>query len=197
MLELLDKEGFEKNFTEVVSGNNSGKFLIGVSGGIDSMVLLHLASQLKMDLTVLHCNFGLRGKESDLDEALTAKVAEEYGLVFKNKKFDTIKYADENRIDEPGPSPTYSLMRVSPLFHISNYHFHIALSIAGDPSSGAAVEQDTEGREGYASGDVVQGVETGLVEEFCQEPSGHDEEQRQHQVDDFVDQGPPVKRLEH
>jgi len=51
------------------------KLLIAASGGIDSMVLIELFHQLKFDFGVAHCNFQLRGKESDLDEKFTEKIA--------------------------------------------------------------------------------------------------------------------------
>ena len=45
-----------------------GKLLIAVSGGIDSVVLAHLCSQLNLNFSLCHCNFNLRGQESNDDE---------------------------------------------------------------------------------------------------------------------------------
>ena len=45
------------------------KLLIAISGGIDSVVLAHLCSQLNLNFSLCHCNFNLRGQESDDDEA--------------------------------------------------------------------------------------------------------------------------------
>ena len=44
------------------------KLLLAVSGGIDSMVLVNLCHQLQLNFAVAHCNFQLRGNESDEDE---------------------------------------------------------------------------------------------------------------------------------
>ena len=44
------------------------KLLLATSGGIDSMVLVHLFHQLKFQIAIAHCNFNLRGSESDADE---------------------------------------------------------------------------------------------------------------------------------
>ena len=44
------------------------KLLVCVSGGLDSMVLIDLLCKTKHDVSVAHCNFKLREKESDLDE---------------------------------------------------------------------------------------------------------------------------------
>ena len=69
------------------------KVVVGVSGGIDSMVLLTLLQQFvekfKGELVVAHLNHGLRGKESDRDESFVKSVAKEVGLsceVFDEKE---------------------------------------------------------------------------------------------------------------
>ena len=55
----------------------NSKNLLAISGGIDSVVLTHLLNQLKLDFSLAHCNFNLRGKESDLDEAYVLELAED------------------------------------------------------------------------------------------------------------------------
>lgn len=49
--------------------------LIGVSGGKDSMLLLHLLYHLGYSIVIAHVNYGLRGKDADLDEALVNETA--------------------------------------------------------------------------------------------------------------------------
>lgn len=67
--------------------------LIAVSGGIDSMVLLDLlsraATDLRIKLSVAHCNFTLRGEESDGDQRLVEQTAARLGLVCHLVRFDT------------------------------------------------------------------------------------------------------------
>lgn len=62
----------------------SDRVVVSVSGGIDSMVLLELLVRLsgpmKLELVVAHANHGLRGRESDGDEALVGKISQRYGL---------------------------------------------------------------------------------------------------------------------
>ena len=44
------------------------KLLLAVSGGLDSMVLVNLCQKLNLTIAIAHCNFQLRGEESDEDE---------------------------------------------------------------------------------------------------------------------------------
>ncbi len=67
--------------------------LIAVSGGIDSMVLWKLFEMAGFTYSVIHCNFQLRGKESDGDENLVREHARELGIRLFVKKFDTLDYA--------------------------------------------------------------------------------------------------------
>ena len=64
-------------------------YLLGVSGGVDSSVLVHLFKQIKVPFAVAHCNFGLRGAESDQDEVFVKKMAESIRVKFYIKHFDT------------------------------------------------------------------------------------------------------------
>lgn len=74
--------------------------LLAVSGGIDSMYLLHRASELfpEASFAVAHCNFGLRGEESDGDEAFVRSCCNELGIRCFCKSFDTAGYASANGI---------------------------------------------------------------------------------------------------
>jgi tRNA(Ile)-lysidine synthase len=72
------------------------RILLAVSGGIDSMVMAHLFLNLGYETGILHCNFSLRGKESDKDEALVHEFAVEHNLPFFSIRFDTKTYAKKN-----------------------------------------------------------------------------------------------------
>lgn len=72
--------------------------LVAVSGGLDSVTLLHLLAQLPIRLGVAHCNFGLRGNGSDADEQLVKQLAEEDDLPFYSTRFDTAAYAETHGI---------------------------------------------------------------------------------------------------
>ncbi len=72
--------------------------LLAVSGGIDSMVMAHLFRQAGYNIAIAHCNFSLRGKESDEDEQLVATFAEKHKLRFFSIRFNTPDYAAEKAI---------------------------------------------------------------------------------------------------
>lgn len=74
------------------------RILLAVSGGIDSMVMLHLFTRMGSDIVVAHCNFKLRGKESDLDEELVKNYAAVNKIPFISASFDTSGYASEKGI---------------------------------------------------------------------------------------------------
>lgn len=74
------------------------KILLAISGGIDSVVLAVLCKNAHLDFAMAHCNFHLRGKESDGDEAFVENLANEWGIEVFVQPFDTEKYARENKI---------------------------------------------------------------------------------------------------
>jgi tRNA(Ile)-lysidine synthase len=78
-------------------GRNSS-LLIAVSGGMDSVVLTHLVHAAGYDLSIAHCNFQLRGKESDEDEEFIRKLALHYGARYHSKQFHTTDFASDNRM---------------------------------------------------------------------------------------------------
>ncbi|WP_270089529.1 tRNA lysidine(34) synthetase TilS [Sphingobacterium sp. SYP-B4668] len=74
------------------------RVLLAVSGGKDSMLMAKLFIDASIDIIIAHCNFSLRGEESDKDEALVATFAEQYAIPFFSKQFDTIGYAELHKI---------------------------------------------------------------------------------------------------
>lgn len=71
------------------------KFFIAVSGGIDSMVLVHLFQNIGFQFAILHCNFQLRGKESDADMDFVRNYADKFDIPWSIGHFDTKAYAKE------------------------------------------------------------------------------------------------------
>ncbi len=74
------------------------KLLLAVSGGVDSVVLCELCKQAGYDFVIAHCNFQLRGEESERDEKFVTALAKKYAVELLVKKFNTEKYAAENKV---------------------------------------------------------------------------------------------------
>jgi tRNA(Ile)-lysidine synthase len=72
--------------------------ILAVSGGADSVALCELCFQAGFDFEIAHCNFLLRGEESERDEKFVLQLAEKYDKNISVKKFETKKYAEENKI---------------------------------------------------------------------------------------------------
>ena len=87
---MLLLDGFEKYIEENELFTHDDKILLTVSGGVDSMVMMALTAAAGYKFGVAHCNFQLRGKESDEDELLVEHEAKRLGVEFYNKRFDTV-----------------------------------------------------------------------------------------------------------
>ncbi len=74
------------------------KLLIAVSGGMDSMVLLHLFQKLDLNFALAHCNFQLRGMESEGDENFVVTYAKQNDIPFFVTKFDTENYSKSHKL---------------------------------------------------------------------------------------------------
>jgi tRNA(Ile)-lysidine synthase len=74
------------------------KLLIAISGGLDSIVLMNLCNEIKLNISLAHCNFKLRNTESDLDEEFVKKLSQNtYKQIFI-KKFDTKSHSKTNKL---------------------------------------------------------------------------------------------------
>lgn len=88
------REAIEDFLEKYKIPRNAG-FILAVSGGADSISMLHAFKYLNLKILVLHCNFSLRGKESDMDEQFVKRFCDTYGIAHSVKKFDTTGYAKE------------------------------------------------------------------------------------------------------
>ena len=93
MIDKLQKHIYEHNLLE-----SNDRLLLTVSGGKDSVCMLHLFVQLDYPLAIAHCNFSLRGINSDEDENFVKNLANQYSLPFFSRRFATNKYAQKKGV---------------------------------------------------------------------------------------------------
>lgn len=72
-----------------------GRVAVALSGGADSVALLHVLHTLGYEVVALHCNFHLRGEESDRDEQFVRELCQQMGCTLEVIHFDTQAYAKE------------------------------------------------------------------------------------------------------
>ena len=89
---------FQQHINQNFSFLKDKKLLIAISGGIDSVVLTHLLHQLEYNISLAHCNFKLRGKESDLDEDFVKNLAKKLEVELHSISFNTDAYAHKNKL---------------------------------------------------------------------------------------------------
>ena len=78
--------------------SKDSRLLLAISGGADSVCLFFILKDLGYKVELAHCNFNLRGKESDEDENFVRDLADKFAINFYIKSFKTRKYADTQKI---------------------------------------------------------------------------------------------------
>ena len=91
-----------KDLISFIEANNlfssSDKILLAVSGGIDSVVMAYLFRVAGYRFAIAHCNFGLRGYESDGDAVFVKNLAQKFGVPFFLEKFNTEQAAKQKGV---------------------------------------------------------------------------------------------------
>lgn len=83
-MRILFEEHIKNHFPHLYES----KLLVAVSGGLDSVVLVHLCKNAGLDIAIAHCNFKLRGEESDGDEDFVESLGEHLGVHTHRKSFN-------------------------------------------------------------------------------------------------------------
>lgn len=91
-------KAFSQHINTNFPGLKSSKLLLAVSGGLDSMVLLDLCKKLDLDCVIAHCNFKLRGAESDADEQFVIMQSKLRNFKVVTTLFETEQFAKSNKI---------------------------------------------------------------------------------------------------
>ncbi|MEM7485960.1 MAG: tRNA lysidine(34) synthetase TilS [Bacteroidota bacterium] len=91
-------EQFAEHIKTNFSFLNGKRLILACSGGVDSVVLAHLATKAGLDITLAHCNFQLRGKESDEDKVFVGNLAKQLKTSFLVESFNTDQYAQKHKV---------------------------------------------------------------------------------------------------
>ncbi len=78
--------------------NPESYLLLGLSGGVDSMVMAQLFLMAEIQFEIAHCNFKLRGKASDMDEIFVRDFAKKHDLIFHSHSFNTSEISRKHGI---------------------------------------------------------------------------------------------------
>ena len=97
---LIDDSRSAPSVISSERGESRNLFLLAVSGGVDSMCLADMWLRCfgAESCAIAHCNFNLRGEDSNGDEALVTGWAEDHGVRLHKVSFDTVQYATENGV---------------------------------------------------------------------------------------------------
>ena len=91
-----------KQFIAFIEKNSlfgpDSRVLAAVSGGMDSVLMVHLLKAAGYNFGIAHCNFQLRGAEATSDEDFCKQLAATLGVPFYVTRFETSKYAAENKV---------------------------------------------------------------------------------------------------
>lgn len=90
-------EHFKNHILNRLSFLRESKLLVAISGGIDSVALTYLCHKSGLNIALAHCNFNLRGDESDADEEFVIELAEHLDSEVFVQRFDTQQYAKDNK----------------------------------------------------------------------------------------------------
>lgn len=91
------QEHFQKYIHQRNLFPKDAHLLLAVSGGIDSVVLTHLCHQAGYKFSIAHCNFQLRGEDSNRDEQFVKELAAKYHVPFFAKTFNTKLIAQQQK----------------------------------------------------------------------------------------------------
>ena len=91
-------QAFRQHLDSDLGFLKNSRLLLAISGGLDSVVLAHLCQKLDLKVSFAHCNFNLRGAESDADEKFVLELSEDLELEIFIKSFETEVYAKQEGI---------------------------------------------------------------------------------------------------
>jgi tRNA(Ile)-lysidine synthetase-like protein len=108
------------------------KLLLATSGGLDSMVMLHLFQNLKYEIAIAHCNFQLRGLESFEDQNFVQEYAVANDISIFITQFDTVNFAKDYKLSTQVAARNLRYDWFYELLETKNYDFILTAHHADD-----------------------------------------------------------------
>lgn len=131
-LPLCMLQAFRQHIEQKKLCKATDKILVAVSGGLDSMVLLHLLRLAGYSVGVAHANFQLRGKESDADEEFVKKFCHRWNLPFYGNRFETNNYATAHGVSTQMAARELRYPWFQEVLHKENYDWIATAHHAND-----------------------------------------------------------------
>lgn len=123
---------FAAYFAQNLSFLQGKKLLLAVSGGIDSMVMADLFLKANQSIALAHCNFKLRGKESDADQQFVTDFANKHNISVFTTDFDTQQFAQDYKLSTQVAARKLRYEWFSELLQRENYDFVLTAHHADD-----------------------------------------------------------------
>ena len=108
---MLNTTTFQENLEQLNPDFKTKKYLLAISGGVDSMVLFHFFQSLNLKFEVAHINYGLRGKDSDADELLVRNICKKNNVPFHLYEVSAKDQKPKNSIQEWARNLRYDFFR--------------------------------------------------------------------------------------
>ncbi|MFN3940075.1 MAG: tRNA lysidine(34) synthetase TilS [Chitinophagales bacterium] len=103
--------------------NKHSNILLAVSGGLDSVVMTHLFHKAQLNFGIAHCNFQLRGAESDADQKFVELLAQALNRKFYSVQFDTVLYQTKNKLSLEEAARDLRYQWLESIRSSEGYHF--------------------------------------------------------------------------
>ena len=114
---------FVKYVKEQSLFQNKDRILLAVSGGIDSIAMVHMFAQSEYNFAIAHCNFSLRGEDSDADQRLVKDLAFSLKATYHMRKFDTETFAKSHKLSTQMAARTLRYAWFEELIDQHNYDY--------------------------------------------------------------------------
>lgn len=108
---MLNTQTFQQSLNDICADHRNSRFLLAISGGVDSMVLLDLCQYWQMDFEVAHVNYKLRGEDSTADQHLVERICAENTIPFHLYSVSEDDKKPENSIQEWARNLRYDFFR--------------------------------------------------------------------------------------